>query len=83
MWREVNQEQRPACFPSQADWDEYRKFARMEPPLQASYCQDCTARYQQEMLRQGRCAHPEVWFDEHGEGVRGGTPARRKKAGNE
>lgn len=80
MWREVNEEQAPACFNSSAEWDEYRKFAQMEPPLQASYCQDCTLSYQTAMLAQGRCAHPEVDFDKDGEGRRG-APARRKAGG--
>lgn len=69
MWNEINKPDAPACF-TRRQWQSYQEAALMEPPLQAGYCQDCTASYQLEMLRAGRCKHPEVWFDKNGEGHR-------------
>ncbi len=76
IWEELNQPDPPPCF-TREQWRRYQQVALMEPPLDASYCQDCTAPHQMQMLRCGRCRHPEVWFNEEGEGSRSERKTRK------
>lgn len=46
----------------------WRQIARRILPGNAGFCEDCTPEYAVEMRLQGRCEHPEIIFDEHGNG---------------
>lgn len=37
-------------------------MARYASPGSSSFCADCTARFQREMMREGLCDHPDVYF---------------------
>jgi len=59
----------PDCFPSRAKYLEWVHSARMSPPSGGhEYCEDCTFKYQSEMIKQGRCQYPGTTFVEYGEG---------------
>jgi len=51
----------PPCFTVEQfhDWIQYARAAR---PGAAGYCADCLPGYQERMLREGRCLHPEIRF---------------------
>lgn len=49
----------PACYPSQADYTDWARYARTAHEL-ASPCMDCTKRYRAEMTHAGRCDRKEV-----------------------
>lgn len=42
------------------------EIARWHGPGRAGFCADCTPGYQARMKIEGRCEHPEVWFDDEG-----------------
>ncbi len=55
----------PPCFRSQEQYDSWCILASRKNSLSPlSYCTDCTAEYQAEMLLEQRCAHPETQFVE-------------------
>lgn len=56
------QRRAPACFDSQAQWNEYRAAAEAEAGEGFTYCSDCTPQRQARMDARGRCAHPTVRF---------------------
>lgn len=60
----------PACFPNDAVFALWRST----PPRAANHCSDCLPDYQQKMIAESRCAHPDVIFtiDKDGliEGIR-------------
>lgn len=66
----------PPCFTRQ-QWNAWRAVARQcgeDPELQeAKYCVDCTPEYQQQMVAEGRCLHPEVRFKLDADGLIVGT----------
>jgi hypothetical protein len=62
----------PLCFHSPEQMNRwYAAAARASDAdtlKRGDYCVDCTPEYQQEMLQQGRCAHPETTFTEDDDG---------------
>jgi hypothetical protein len=50
---------RPACFPTQADYDDWRALAR-NAREQATPCTDCLKPYKASMLAVGRCDAKQV-----------------------
>lgn len=44
----------PACFPSQADYNRWRKLARLSQEV-VSPCSDCDAKYRDRMQAQNKC----------------------------
>ena len=67
----------PLCFHSpeqMARW--YQAAARARDPGElrhSDYCTDCTPEYQAQMMKEGRCAHPETTFNEDDDGFVVGT----------
>lgn len=68
----------PACFDSKEQFKVYERLRHMtlahaKTRSDTNFCLDCTPEYQQKMLMEGRCEHPEtrfVWFiDSSGEGA--------------
>lgn len=51
----------PFCF-SRKQWVLYVKAAENAKPGPASYCTDCTPEYQRQMVRAGKCGHPQARF---------------------
>jgi hypothetical protein len=73
----------PKCFTPE-QWRLWVSAARSIPPLRRDgYCADCQSEYQNEMLMQGRCDHPETIFiigkDGFVEGIRPGRNAHDTK----
>lgn len=58
----------PACWDKQQDWVAWCLRNKQAGPVQgnsekyAHFCTDCTAKYQKEMVEQGRCAYPNTQF---------------------
>lgn len=54
----------PLCFDSPYQFNEWSKLARhsMNYGYSVNYCRDCTAIYQNQMKKEGRCQHKEVTF---------------------
>lgn len=52
----------PACFASQAAWNQYRADAHYTAGDGWTYCTDCTARRRDQMIVQNRCAFPGTTF---------------------
>lgn len=53
----------PSCFANEEQWRDYVSSARIARE-RCSICEDCTAKYQAEMLEQGRCdrVHGIEWW---------------------
>lgn len=68
---------RPACFDSDAQWQEWLKAAqgcrasvgRKDGRDGPQYCIDCTRSYAERMRAAGRCEHPETQFNAKGNPV--------------
>ena len=46
----------PACFNSEKEWELYKKAAVDSPFDEGfSFCEDCTKKYRNEMVRANRC----------------------------
>lgn len=52
----------PRCFQNPADARRWVSSARYAPAGHSSFCVDCTARFQKEMIAEGLCDHPDVVF---------------------
>ena len=52
----------PRCFNTQEEWNEWYELAYMGKIPRDNYCNDCTPKYQMEMIDKGRCEHPETFF---------------------
>jgi hypothetical protein len=62
-------EDTPSCFDSRDQYDLWREMARILPPAPGhSYCEDCTSKYQSEMIVAGRCQYPGTIFQKTEEG---------------
>jgi len=49
----------PACFDSKQQYILWRDKAIEEPPLGDNWiCEDCTKKYQNRMVKEGRCCYP-------------------------
>lgn len=62
---------RPLCFTSPeqfAAWQRLIAECDPEEALRGDYCTDCTPEYQQRMIDEGRCAHPETTFVKDADG---------------
>ena len=59
---------RPKCFESNAQWEEWKTWARASEHSPENFCGDCLPDHQYEMMRANRCAHPEVTFVIRGSG---------------
>jgi hypothetical protein len=46
----------------------WKAIARIVKPGRAGFCEDCTPEYAAVMRATGRCEHPEIVFDSHGDG---------------
>lgn len=66
---------RPACFPSQAVWNEYSALARESGSASFNYCIDCTAEYKARMATKRLCKYPGTFFVKVGKIIEG----RRRK----
>lgn len=65
----------PACFKSDLQWAEWKSACRQSERV--NYCCDCTKAYQEEMIAQGRCLHPEVTFEMASDGFERGYIGKR------
>lgn len=54
----------PACA-TETEYDAWKDAARRYRTA-LGFCADCTPGYQAQMKIEGRCEHPEVWFDDDG-----------------
>lgn len=52
----------PRCFQSPSQVKQWLGSARYAPAGSSSFCADCTARFQREMIAAGLCDHPDVFF---------------------
>lgn len=52
----------PPCFDSQEDYDTYVALAARADASWSNYCNDCTARFRNEMTEAGRCSFPQTRF---------------------
>ena len=53
----------PKCFESEDQWAEYARLYKLSQGTgRVQYCMDCLPEYRDEMMCQGRCAHPETVF---------------------
>jgi hypothetical protein len=64
----------PKCFDSSQQFREWSQAAKRSDPGDSSFCTDCTAHYQMQMIDQERCFHPGTTFPV---GSRGGVDGRR------
>jgi hypothetical protein len=53
---------RPACFNSEGAFEDYMERLAATGPKGATYCWDCTPKFQREMHEENRCGHPSVKF---------------------
>ena len=55
----------PDCFDETEQWKQYQKLWRMSKgTARVDVCFDCLPHYRDEMIKAGRCAHPETVFVE-------------------
>jgi hypothetical protein len=56
--------EKPPCFTNAKQFREYIELVKTvrQPADANNYCLDCTAKYQQDMISEGRCDHPETRF---------------------
>lgn len=56
--------EKPDCFTNAKQFKDYIELVKIvrQPADENNYCLDCTAKYQHEMIYEGRCAHPETKF---------------------
>jgi len=53
----------PLCFSSEKQWLSWKSIARFIKPHPAhTYCEDCTAQFKLEMIKQDKCSHQKVRF---------------------
>lgn len=57
----------PLCS-TDAQYRSWLDMARLAPPGNAGFCEDCTDEYQAQMIKKHRCQHPEIIFDALGNG---------------
>jgi len=65
----------PKCFNDPKDYVVWLQFDRASANNASTVgfvCKDCTPSHKEEMMRQGRCEHPEVVFGEYRRGDFGG-----------
>ena len=67
----------PQCFDSNRQFRDWSQAAKRSVPGDSSFCTDCTARYQKQMIAQERCFHSDTTFPV---GSRGGIEGRRPEA---
>lgn len=56
--------EKPDCFTNAKQFRDYMGLVKIvrQPADGDNYCLDCTVEYQQRMIAEGRCAHPETRF---------------------
>lgn len=61
----------PECFDNAEQWSQYQKLWRLSKgSARLDMCYDCLPHYRDEMIKAGRCTHPEtVFVEECGEVV--------------
>ena len=71
----------PACFASLETYRLWEHQARLTDANERhGFCADCLPRYKRQMLRAGRCAHPDVKFHVDEDGfTEGRRPLIRKE----
>ena len=58
----------------------WKEVARMcSPHPRVGFCEDCTKNYQEQMLEEGRCENPHVWFCQDEDGIEHGTVKHREE----
>lgn len=57
----------PLCA-TNAEYQLWLDAARIAPPGNAGFCEDCTPEFQSHMKDKYRCSHPEITFDANGDG---------------
>ncbi len=75
--RKVTAQEVPKCFTSIETYQDWKEVARRSGALSVKngFCVDCTAPYQGQMIRDGRCAHPGTTFHRDGDGfIKGVRP---------
>lgn len=70
------QTKKPLCATAE-EYAGWLRAARAYPPGVAGFCEDCTPAHKAEMIRAGKCEHPDVMFD----GDRGYFPQDKPKEG--
>ena len=57
---------KPACFNSEQEWEDWCRYADASTTgkrgVRCHFCTDCTPEYQDKMVKENRCAHPDVKF---------------------
>lgn len=53
---------RPSCFDSDEQYLEWLGLCRLSEHDPNNHCHDCSADYQYDMMKAGRCEHPETRF---------------------
>lgn len=60
--RRIGQLEHPPCFATKQQWLLWCMHEAIRPVGSSSYCNDCRACFQQEMIRQRRCTFPTTSF---------------------
>lgn len=53
---------RPTCFESDEQWEQWKKLANFTKLEKTKFCIDCLPQFRDEMIILGRCARPETVF---------------------
>lgn len=58
----------------------WRDAARMHRPhARVGFCEDCTKQYQEQMIAEGKCENPHVWFCKDEDGFEHGTLKQKEE----